>query len=100
MGLQHNVYLFNKAQFMIKILERASSINVRKVLWVCDKLGISFRREEWGEGFKSPQEAEFKALNPNAHPLPNECLRWRSALPDASAAARALTSRLTGRPPS
>ncbi|RAP70283.1 hypothetical protein ACZ87_02911 [Candidatus Erwinia dacicola] len=30
MGLQHNVYLFNKAQFMIKILGRASSINVRK----------------------------------------------------------------------
>lgn len=51
---------------MLKILGRASSINVRKVLWVCDELGISFRREEWGEGFKSPQEAEFKALNPNA----------------------------------
>lgn len=51
---------------MLKILGRASSINVRKVLWLCDELGIDFTREEWGEGFKSPQEASFKALNPNA----------------------------------
>ncbi|QKJ85146.1 Glutathione S-transferase [Paramixta manurensis] len=51
---------------MLKILGRLSSINVRKVLWVCDELAIPFRREEWGEGFRSPQEAEFLALNPNA----------------------------------
>jgi glutathione S-transferase len=51
---------------MLKILGRASSINVRKVLWICEELNIPFRREEWGEGFKSPQEAAFKALNPNA----------------------------------
>ncbi|NKG32849.1 glutathione S-transferase family protein [Erwinia rhapontici] len=51
---------------MLKILGRASSINVRKVLWLCDELEIDFHREEWGDGFKSPQEAEFKAMNPNA----------------------------------
>ncbi|MDW8847913.1 glutathione S-transferase [Erwinia sp. MMLR14_017] len=51
---------------MLKILGRASSINVRKVLWICEELNIPFRREEWGEGFKSPQEASFRALNPNA----------------------------------
>lgn len=51
---------------MLKILGRASSINVRKVLWLCDELDIDFHREEWGEGFKSPDEAEFLALNPNA----------------------------------
>ncbi|MFS2221605.1 glutathione S-transferase family protein [Pantoea sp. B65] len=50
---------------MLKILGRASSINVRKVLWVCDELDIAFRREDWGEGFKSPGQAEFLALNPN-----------------------------------
>lgn len=51
---------------MLKILGRASSINVRKVLWACEELGIAFAREEWGEGARSPQEAEFRALNPNA----------------------------------
>lgn len=51
---------------MLKILGRASSINVRKVLWLCDELGIPFEREEWGEGFQSPKESAFKALNPNA----------------------------------
>jgi len=51
---------------MLKILGRASSINVRKVLWLCDELDIDFHREEWGEGFQSPHEAEFLALNPNA----------------------------------
>ena len=51
---------------MLKILGRASSINVRKVLWACEELGIASAREEWGEGARSPQEAEFRALNPNA----------------------------------
>lgn len=51
---------------MLKILGRASSINVRKVLWVCEELDIAFRREDWGDGFKSPQDAAFKKMNPNA----------------------------------
>ncbi|HCW47770.1 MAG TPA: glutathione S-transferase, partial [Erwiniaceae bacterium] len=51
---------------MLKILGRASSINVRKVLWLCDELGLTYQREEWGEGFKSTHDARFLALNPNA----------------------------------
>ncbi|WP_437613740.1 glutathione S-transferase family protein [Erwinia sp. V71] len=51
---------------MLKILGKASSINVRKVLWLCDELEIPFRREDWGDGFRSTQDAEFLALNPNA----------------------------------
>lgn len=51
---------------MIQILGRADSINVRKVLWVCDELNISYHREEWGRGFQSTREATFLALNPNA----------------------------------
>ncbi|QTF07442.1 glutathione S-transferase [Brenneria izadpanahii] len=51
---------------MLKILGRASSINVRKVLWLCDELALPFHREEWGDGYKSPLEPEFLALNPNA----------------------------------
>lgn len=51
---------------MLRILGRASSINVRKVLWLCDELDIRFEREEWGDGFQSPQTEAFRALNPNA----------------------------------
>ena len=51
---------------MLKVLGRLSSINVRKVLWTCDEVGIPFEREDWGIGFKSPQLPEFLALNPNA----------------------------------
>ncbi|UIA82767.1 glutathione S-transferase N-terminal domain-containing protein [Erwinia tracheiphila] len=51
---------------MLKILGRDSSINVRKVLWLCEELDITYRRDDWGDGFKSPQEVAFKAMTPNA----------------------------------
>jgi len=51
---------------MLRILGRASSINVRKVLWACAEIELPFKREEWGAGFRPPQEPEFLALNPNA----------------------------------
>ncbi len=51
---------------MVTILGKASSINVRKVLWTCVELGIEFRREDWGAGFRSTALPEFVALNPNA----------------------------------
>ena len=51
---------------MIKILGRADSINVRKLLWLCDELNISYEREDWGRGFQSTQETAFLKLNPNA----------------------------------
>jgi hypothetical protein len=35
----------------LKILGRANSFNVRKVLWVCDELGVDYTREDWDEGF-------------------------------------------------
>ncbi|TGQ20494.1 glutathione S-transferase, partial [Mesorhizobium sp. M00.F.Ca.ET.216.01.1.1] len=49
----------------MKILGKASSINVRKVLWTCSELQLPFEREDWGAGFKDPNDAEFLALNPN-----------------------------------
>ena len=51
---------------MIRILGKSSSINVRKVLWLCVELGVSFEQEEWGSGHRSTQEPGFLALNPNA----------------------------------
>jgi glutathione S-transferase len=51
---------------MLKILGKATSINVRKVLWTCAELGIAFEREDWGSGFQSTAQERFIALNPNA----------------------------------
>ncbi|WDY55994.1 glutathione S-transferase family protein [Pseudomonas sp. PSKL.D1] len=51
---------------MIRILGRASSINVRKVLWACTEFNIEFEREDWGSGFRPTGEPEFLAMNPNA----------------------------------
>lgn len=50
---------------MLKILGRTSSLNVRKVLWTCDELGLAYEREDWGAGFASTKSPEFLALNPN-----------------------------------
>ena len=50
----------------LKILGKASSINVRKVLWTCEELGLSYEREDWGSGFASTHSPEFTRLNPNA----------------------------------
>src|ERR1700761_5627868 len=51
---------------MLQILGKVSSINVRKVLWTCAELNLPFEQEDWGSGFRSPDTAEFLALNPNA----------------------------------
>jgi len=50
---------------MLKILGRTSSLNVRKVLWTLDELGLAYEREDWGAGFASTKSPEFLALNPN-----------------------------------
>ena len=51
---------------MLKVLGRVSSINVRKVLWTCDELGLAHEREDWGTGFRPTETPAFTALNPNA----------------------------------
>jgi glutathione S-transferase len=49
---------------MLKIYGRANSINVRKVLWTVDEIGIPFERVDWGRGFRPLTDPEFLALNP------------------------------------
>jgi glutathione S-transferase len=49
----------------LKILGRTSSINVRKVLWTCDEIGVAYDREDWGRGFASTAAPEFLAKNPH-----------------------------------
>jgi glutathione S-transferase len=50
---------------MLTILGRANSINVRKVLWLCDELDLDYEREDWGQGFRDPKDPEYLTLNPN-----------------------------------
>ena len=49
---------------MLRILGRANSFNVRKVLWVCDEIGIAYQREDFGRGFTPTSTPEFLKLNP------------------------------------
>jgi glutathione S-transferase len=49
---------------MLKIYGYAQSINVRKVLWACEELGLAFERVDWGGAFRSTSAPEFRALNP------------------------------------
>ena len=50
---------------MLQILGRPNSINVRKVQWLCDELGLPYELQAWGAGVRPTGEAEFLALNPN-----------------------------------
>ncbi len=49
---------------MLKIYGRANSINVRKVLWLAEELGLAYEREDWGRGFRPLSDPEFAAMNP------------------------------------
>jgi glutathione S-transferase len=49
----------------MKLLGRLTSINVRKAMWTARLIGLDLDREDWGAGFRSPQEPGYLALNPN-----------------------------------
>jgi glutathione S-transferase len=51
---------------MLKILGKPTSINVRKVLWLCDELELSYELDTYGDGYRPTDTPEFRALNPNA----------------------------------
>ena len=51
---------------MLTILGKPASINVRKVLWTCEELGLPYAQEPYGAGFRSTDTPAFRALNPNA----------------------------------
>jgi glutathione S-transferase len=66
---------------MLKILGKPTSINVRKVLWLCEELGAPFELEPYGSGFRTTDTPEFRALNPNALVpvlLDGEAVLWES----------------------
>ena len=45
----------------MKIYGRANSINVRKVLWAADEIGLSYEREDWGRGLRPLSEQDFRS---------------------------------------
>ena len=49
---------------MLKIYGRANGFNVRKVLWLCEELGLDYEREDWGRGYRPTSDPEFQKLNP------------------------------------
>jgi glutathione S-transferase len=49
---------------MTRLLGRASSINVRKVLWTAAEAGVELHHEPWGEGALSLSDPAFLRLNP------------------------------------
>lgn len=49
---------------MLKIWGRKNSINVQKVLWCCEELGLPFERVDVGGPFVSNDEPWYLALNP------------------------------------
>jgi glutathione S-transferase len=49
----------------LRLLGRPSSINVKKVLWLCDELQLAVEHQPHGSGFQSALPAGFEALNPN-----------------------------------
>jgi glutathione S-transferase len=43
------------------------SINVQKVLWALDELGLDYERIDAGGSFGRLKDADYLTLNPNPH---------------------------------
>lgn len=66
---------------MLRILGKPTSINVRKVLWLCEELALPHVLEPWGAGLRDTDTPEFRALNPNALvpvAIDGEAVLWES----------------------
>ena len=51
---------------LIKILGRATSANVQKVLWLCEEVGIEYEHDnEIGGAFGRNDTKEYLLMNPN-----------------------------------
>ncbi|EKS69702.1 MULTISPECIES: glutathione S-transferase N-terminal domain-containing protein [Caballeronia] len=49
---------------MLTIWGRANSVNVQKVLWCCDELGLAYERIDAGLQFGRNNEPDYLAMNP------------------------------------
>ena len=50
---------------MLKVWGRISSINVQKVVWCADELGLAYERVDAGGKFGGNKTPEYLAMNPN-----------------------------------
>ena len=50
---------------MLKILGRATSSNVQKVVWICEELNVPYERTDIGGPFGGNDQAEYLSMNPN-----------------------------------
>jgi glutathione S-transferase len=50
---------------MIRVLGRATSGNVQKVLFLLEELGVKYSREDYGRQFKNTDTDAYRTLNPN-----------------------------------
>ena len=50
---------------MLKILGRNNSVNVMKVTWVAEEMGVPFERVDIGGAFGGNDQPEYLAMNPN-----------------------------------
>ncbi|MDX5359775.1 MAG: glutathione S-transferase family protein [Alphaproteobacteria bacterium] len=50
---------------MITLWGRANSINVQKVLWTCEELGLEIVRHDVGGPYGGTDTPEYRAMNPN-----------------------------------
>ena len=49
---------------MIRVLGRATSGNVQKVVWLLEELGAPYRREDYGRQFNNTGDAAYLSMNP------------------------------------
>ncbi|MBV8168401.1 MAG: glutathione S-transferase N-terminal domain-containing protein, partial [Alphaproteobacteria bacterium] len=50
---------------MLKVLGRLTSVNVMKVMWCIDELGVAHERTDIGGPFGGNKEPAYLAKNPN-----------------------------------
>jgi glutathione S-transferase len=67
---------------MITVWGRTNSVNVMKVLWLLEELGLDHRRIDAGGAFGRTRDADYLAMNPNATVptlvMPNGFTLWES----------------------
>jgi len=66
---------------MIRVLGRATSGNVQKVIFLLEELGLAYGREDYGRQFNNTNTDEYRKLNPNMKVptlVDGEVVSWES----------------------
>jgi glutathione S-transferase len=76
---------------MLRILGRLSSINVQKVVWCCDEIGLAYERVDVGGKFGGNDTPDYLAKNPSG--LVPTLEEDGFVLPESNAIVRYLAAR-------